>query len=225
MSAASNIRLITLLETVKKNDPENELLLEIYKKHGKYTPESLVEELRKDASNTLGWLFTGAVDYDEAVKRVASKLKIDSKSLTDDEVKNELLIVRKALQDYINKNPDAEAKLEAVASELGVEGKDFVGAIMKGSTAAFLVMAQSVGPYVIWRTVALIMLRFASLQTAFTVARIATLAVPFLNVVMGVWLIADISGPAYRKIVPSVLNIALLRLQVKGESQKKNTKE
>ena len=219
MQKDSNIRLIALLEVARENDPKNELLLEIYKRHDKHTPEELVEELRADGSNTIGRIATGSVDYGEVVKRVATKLKIEKKDLSDDEVKNELLIVRKALQDYIKKNPGEEEKLLEAAKELGTEGTDFINILMKGSASAFLIMAQRVGPYIIWRSVALVMLQFAGVQTALTVARIATLAVPFLNVVMGAWLIFDISGPAYRKIIPSVLNIALLRLQVMGEAK------
>ena len=219
MSAESNLRLLNVLEAVKKNDPENGFLVEIYKRHDKYTPESLVEELRQDGSNTIGRIFTGSVDYDEIVKRVANKLGVDSAELTDNEMQNELLIIKKAIQDYIKKNPEAEAKLKDVADELGVDGKDFVNMIVKGHASAFLMMAQVVGPQVIWRTVALIMGAFVGRQVAFTVARAATLAVPFLNVIMGAWLIFDLSGPAYRKIAPSVLNIALLRLQAMGESR------
>ena len=42
--------------------------------------------------------------------------------------------------------------------------------------------------------------------------RFAGLAIPFLNIVMGVWLAIDIAGPAYRKTVPAVIQIALLRM-------------
>ena len=56
-------------------------------------------------------------------------------------------------------------------------------------------------------------------QYMITVTRIATLEISFLNVAMEAWLVFDISGPAYRKIISSVLNIALLRLQVMGEAK------
>ena len=52
MSSISNLRLVNLLTAVSKEDPENPILLKIYETHDKYTPESLVQELREDASNT-----------------------------------------------------------------------------------------------------------------------------------------------------------------------------
>lgn len=39
---ASNVRLIKLLTDVSNKDPENSFLLNLYKRHDKYTPESLV---------------------------------------------------------------------------------------------------------------------------------------------------------------------------------------
>lgn len=89
---------------------------------------------------------------------------------------------------------------------------DILIQILKGSRSALLTALQLAGPYILegifWRIVA------GGVGTvAFSAARIALVAVPFLNAIMGAWLIFDISEPAYRKIVPSVLNMAVLRLQ------------
>lgn len=219
MSKISNSRLVDLLEKVELNSQGTEILAEIYKRHGKYSPADLVDELRKDASDTIGGRVSGFVDYDEVVKRVALKIGVDKKELANDEIQNELLIIKKMLQDYIKKNPQAEANLENIANELGIEGKEFLNTLFKGSASAFLLMAQSVGPSVVSRTVTLILFQFVSVQSALTVARLATLAVPFLNIVMGAWLLASITGPAYRKITPSVLNIAMLRIMILGDTQ------
>ena len=228
MAFESNAFLIDLLDTVQKNDPENALLLELYKRHGKYDTESLVEELRKDGSNTIGRVLTGPVDYDEVVIRVADKLKIDRRDVGDDVEQNELLIARKAIQDYVNEHPLAAAKLEEVAKNYSVDGKDFVDALLKGSAIAFLKVAQGPLSRILWDVAFSIGweiariggLTLAKIGTVGAVASTAARAVPFLNVAMTAWLVYDISGPAYRKIVPSVLNIALLRIQVNGESSK-----
>lgn len=213
MSSISNLRLVNLLTAVSKEDPENSILLKIYETHGKYTPESLVQELREDASNTIGRWLTGAVDYDEAVKRVAEKVGVDAKDLTNDETENELLIIQKAIQDYVKKHPEVEEQLKDVAKELG-DNTEFINILLKGSATAFLTVVGDVGAAVVQLVIFRVMAIFAGLQTALTAARFAALAVPFLNVIMTAWLIWDISGPAYRKIVPSVFNIALLRIEM-----------
>ena len=227
MTVESNIRLISLLETAKKNDPENPLLLELYKRHDKYSPESLVEELRADGSNTIGRVLTGAVDYDEIVKRVADKLKIDKRDVVDDEIENELLIARKAMQDFVKQHPEAEAKLEEAAKKYGVEGKDAIDVLLKGSATAFLAIARGPLSRILWEIafsigweIAIATGKYGVLSAAITVGNVAARAIPFLNIAMGAWMVYDISGPAYRKIIPSVLNIALLRIQASGEASK-----
>lgn len=216
-SVASNIRLIKLLTEVSNKDPENSFLLNLYKRHGKYTPESLVQEIRDDASNTLLRPFMGSPNYDKVVRLVADKMGLKKKELVDDEAKNELLIIRKMLQDYLKKHPEAEEKLNALVKEMGEEYNDFVSLIFTGSAAAFFAAIDAIGPTIVAQIVLRILLTFAGVQTALIAARVAALLVPFLNIFMSVWLVASIAGPAYRKIVPSVIDIALLRLQQKQE--------
>ncbi len=217
MSSISNLRLVNLLTAVSKEDPENPILLKIYETHDKYTPESLVQELREDASNTIGRWLTGAVDYDEAVKRVAKQVGVDAKDLTDDETENELLIIQKAIQDYVKKHPEVEEKLKDVVKEFG-DNTEFINILLKGSATAFLGVAGTVGATVVRQVIIRVMAIFAGRQAALTAARFVAMAVPFLNVIMTAWLIKDISGPAYRKIVPSVFNIALLRIEMMGKA-------
>lgn len=214
---ASNVRLITLLTDVSNKDPENSFLLNLYKRHDKYTPASLVQELREDASNTIWRFFTGSPNYDQVVVLVAEKMDIEKKDLTDDEAKNELLIIRKMLQDYLKKHPEEEEKLNALVKEMGEEYNDFVSLIFTGSAAAFFAAIDVIGPTIVSQIVLRILLTFAGVQAALIGARIAALLVPFLNIFMSAWLVVTIAGPAYRKIVPSVIDIALLRLQQKQE--------
>ena len=222
MPELSNMRLVDLLTAASNINPENELLQEIYKRHGKYTPEALVQELREDASNTIGRLLTGSVDYDEAVRRVAKKINIDDADLTDDEIQNEILIIRKCLQDYIKNHPEAEEKLKDVTNELAGESQDIIALIQGGTASSFLMKIQSAGPKVVSRILTAVMVRFIGHQAATSVGRFAAMGVPFLNLIMAAWFIYGISGPAYRKIVPSILNIALLRLQIMSSFQDKN---
>ena len=211
MSANSNNNLVNLLKKVAQQDPENSLLAELRVRHSEGSIEDLVTDLREDASNTLGRIITGAVDYDECVKRVAIKVGVNENHLTDDETQNELLILQASLKSYFEKlSPEErEKKLEEISIEFAEQlDKDTIRSVFLGSTTALLTIIQSGGVWLFFQ----IFIRFLGFQVAYTAARFAALVIPFLNVVMVAWLVFDISGPAYRKIIPSVLNIALLRL-------------
>lgn len=181
-SVASNIRLIKLLTEVSDKDPENSSLLNLYTRHDKYTPESLAQEIREDASNTILRPFKGSPNYDEVVRMVAEKIGIKKQELSDDEAANELLILQKMLKDYVKKHPEAEEKLNMRVKEMGAGYTDFLSLLKMNSTSTLL--------------------------TAIAVVT---------GILPGIVAAASIAGPAYRKIVPSVIDIAVLRLQQKQE--------
>lgn len=175
---ASNVRLIKLLTDVSNKDPENSFLLNLYKRHDKYTPESLVQELRDDASNTFLRAFKGSPNYDDVVRMIAKKIGIKEKDMSDDETTNEMLIIQKMFQDYVKKQPIVDEKLDVLGKEFKKQYTDLVSLLkmnIKSGNSAVLTAIAGLGPA--W------------------VAHVI------------------IAGPAYRKIVPSVIDIALLRLQ------------
>lgn len=175
---ASNVRLIRLLTDVSNKDPQNEYLLDLYKRHDKYSPESLVQEIRADASNTLLRAFKGTPNYDEVVRMVADKMDIKKKELSDDEAQNELLILQKMLNDYVKKHPEAEEELNIQVKDMGAGYTGFLSLLKMNSTRGLLAAVAAV-----------------------------------TGVLPGIVASAAIAGPAYRKIVPSVIDIAVLRLQ------------
>lgn len=179
-SVASNVRLIKLLTEVSNRHPENSSLLNLHKRHDKYTPESLVQEIREDASNTLLRPFKGSPNYDEVVRMVAEKIGIKKQELGEDEAENELLILKKMLTDYVKKHPEAEEKLNMQIKEMGEGYTDVLSLLKMNSTRSLL-----------------------------AVASILTGIMPSIVTA------AAIAGPAWRKIVPSVIDIAVLRLQSK----------
>lgn len=179
---ASNVRLIGLLTEVSHKDSQNKYLLDLYKRHDKYSPDSLVQEIRDDASNTLLRPFKGSPNYDEVVRMVAEKIGIKKQELSEDEAENELLILQKMLKDYVKKHPEAEEKLNMQVKEMGEGYTDVLSLLKMNSTRSLL-----------------------------AVTAVLTGIMP------GIVTAAAISGPAWRKIVPSVLNIAALRLQQKHE--------
>lgn len=177
---ASNVRLIGLLTEVSHKDSQNKYLLDLYKRHDKYSPDSLVQEIRDDASNTLLRPFRGSPNYDEVVRMVAEKIGIKKQELAEDEAENELLILQKMLNDYVKKHPEAEEKLNMQVKEMGEGYTDVLSLLKMNSTRSLL-----------------------------AVASVLTGIMPSIITA------AAIAGPAWRKIVPSVIDIAVLRLQSK----------
>ncbi|MDR0549334.1 MAG: hypothetical protein LBI10_08030 [Deltaproteobacteria bacterium] len=214
MASESNERLIQLLENIQAKDPNNALLAQLFKRHDESTVRDLVLDLRKDASNTLGWFFDEPVDYDECVVRVAKKIGVDEDDLTNDEIQNELIICQAVFKKYlVSLDPkEAEQKKEEIFEEIGDKYKEFASEMILGSTTAFLAIVQVIGPKVVQGIMLRVIGRVLAGQAAINVSRLAFTVVPILNVIMGVWLALDITGPAYRKIIPSVCNIAFLRL-------------
>lgn len=215
MASSSNRKLVELLKRVEERDRSNDLLKMMYKRHDERTVEDLVLDLRKDASNTFGWFFTDPVDYDECVRRVAIKIGVSKEELVDDEEKNELVALKTCLKKYFESLDPAERekKKQKILDEIGEKHKEVFNAIFLGSATAFLAVMQIVGPAITRQVVLRCMAIYASGQIALNTTRMLTLAIPFLNVIMAGWLVFDLSGPAYRKIIPSVLNIALLRME------------
>jgi hypothetical protein len=76
--------------------------------------------------------------------------------------------------------------MEKILKEIGEEYKEKFSPVLLGSRTDFI---KAMNP-----------------------TRIAALFIPFLNTILGAKTIFDIAKPAYRKIVPSVIEIALLRL-------------
>jgi uncharacterized protein YaaW (UPF0174 family) len=212
--ASSNFRLVNLLEKVKKEDPENTLLLELCERYDKYTPESLVEAIRAAGSYSLP--FTRSVDYDVIVKRVAEKLNIDMMDLKEDEATNEILVIQASLNKYYNslKPEEREQKLKDLFQGLvDDENKELAEAFLLGTTSTLLTAMEMAGPIVVRQVLVRIIAILIATQTAIIIGRIATLAVPFVNIIMTAWLVKDLAGPAYRHIIPTVLTIAMLRLE------------
>jgi len=226
---AANGRLIALLSAVQRRSPER--LMPLFDRHG-VDPEDgvaeLVAEVRLDGANSIASVFRGrrGVDYDVVVRDVARKLKLKTRR-KDAETDLEGRVLDAVLERYLERASDAQreiieeelrAALEAAkrdASELGKILKK--GAWAAGSLGA---LVNAVGEQAVAAVVKRIVLatvgRAAAGQAARQAALVASYAIPLLNVVMVGWVLSDIAGPAFRKTVPTVVEVALLRMEFSG---------
>jgi len=210
----SNLELIALLTRI-----ERKRLSSLYNRHGLEIGrpvEELVRAIRLDGSNSFVSIVRGGegVSYEELVKDVASKMKVKFKQ-------NETVveIERKCLFSLINKkDPKSKKKIEELLAKAGVSA-EVTGAIIGGafSTAILFALIGQLGPVVasdvIQQTIAQVIMRQAAAAAILRAPAAAGATVPVLNVALLGLFAVSLAGPAYRKTIPTVLEIAMLRIE------------
>lgn len=225
MSVRDDWETLELLKKANNRELKCYILLEdLYKRHSKYTPESLLEEICFDGSNTLASILRGwkPVHYDEVVRDVAEKIGIKSSVISQNNIReNEMLIMGKLIETYWNKLSDEERSdmlthihnLDKIAINPSV-----IFNILKLGGNIIPILISKIGikatQQVVLNILEYIIARQAVLQGT---KYILGMFVPLLNIIMNLWLLADIAGPAYRKTIPSVVTIAMIRLQFEVE--------
>ena len=223
MNAATK-RLVTLLDRVGSTKQGRARLSGLFERHGIEPDdgvEALVEEIQLDGANTLASVLRGwsGIEYDELVRDVASKVKAPfEKDQREDIIERSILdaVISKYLESA--SAVEREAILGAVADS-GAELNRLRQTISRGAwtTGTLSLLVNGIGKRAVAELVKRIVLISAgkevARQAALRAAAIASYAIPLLNVVMVTWTIVDIAGPAFRKTVPTVLEIAILRLE------------
>jgi len=216
-SSKSNERLVILFRRAPESD-----LQELYERHEVAAAdgvEALVDEIRRDGSNTLitySFRSGEGVNYDEIVKGVADTVgvKYDPTQITD-EAQLELAVAQHLIRKYFDSlTPEQRASFQEHLDSLGEKYSDFWRQFLEADAMAILALVQVLGSEVVARLLAQVIGRLIVIRGGTLIAgRLVGLVIPFLNVALAVWLAIDIAGPAYRKTVPTVFQIALLRLQ------------
>jgi len=226
MSHPSNDRLSKLLKKCPQYeiDPLYELLRDKIT-GGAQDVDELIEDFRKWGSNTLvTWLirFGNGVSYQEIAQDVARFLKADVSSCKD-ESDYETAVLAKVIEKYLEKaSPKARERVNEILDQArkgaGALGKHVHGGVAAGGLALstlLTILGREAAKRVMREIVKYVLTRVAARQAAQQgvkiAARVAGLAIPLINIAFAIWLAIDIAGPAYRKTVPAVIRIALLR--------------
>ncbi|HAR79439.1 MAG TPA: hypothetical protein DCR21_01285 [Succinivibrionaceae bacterium] len=220
MSEASNERLLKLLKDIDRQEPYNDLLKAIKATHDNYKSiESLVEEIREDGSNTIARLIKGPVDYDEIVRDVAIKVGVPKDQISPvSEEENELKCLCLVLEKNLDSMQVADREKAVAEIDKIIGGKYHNYGSLSTLSISFTLMQiiKTIGIAQFKPLLAKIISKFVVVNTAKTAgslagSRVLGFAIPFLNIALGVWLAIDLAGPAYRKTVPTVLQVAFLR--------------
>jgi uncharacterized protein YaaW (UPF0174 family)/GTPase SAR1 family protein len=191
----------------KTLDVENKHLLPMAKTVSLY--------LREMGSNDIATLFRGeGVPYDEVVLDVGKKLKAQVRKTANVE-RNEEAILWKLFEGALDKMSEKEKR--ELFKSMGIKERDYP----TGPAAA--VVAQLVSTYsgfAIYKTSVIVanMVSRALLGEGLALAANATLTRtmgvmlgPIGWIASGLWLAVDLAGPAFRKTVPAVIHVAMLR--------------
>lgn len=229
----SDIRLHRLLSSLPAEHPG---LKAIFDRHGIAPWEgqaALVKEITRDGSNTIVSILMGQAEstYIDIVKSVAGKLRIECKSIED-----EILIERRCLESVLNRYlttaPDEERThimriIDDTGEEFHIEelSRKLKSGALKLGTLTLLIrqIGARATAQIVKKIVGRIIGRQVAREASKRAAQMAGFAIPLLNIVMIGWTVWDLAGPAYRKTIPTVLEIALLRMEFESERSNDTT--
>lgn len=214
----------TLRDILMNSSDEDLQVLIDYQKSGakykdvkdKYTKVSvLIDDIRTNGGNTFANLIRGnGVEYDEIVRDVANKLKVNyHKNAQTDAI--EIEIIKKLISDEFEK-----MSLEQKKEILETIGADNVNAVIAAPAMLAGLLAARLSGFAIYKLAAMaanavaraVLNRGLAFGANAALMRGMGVALgPVGWVVTGAWFAVDIAGPAYRKTIPSVIQIALLR--------------
>ncbi len=179
--------------------------------------EKIASYFCKMGSNDFASAFRGGkgVDYSEIVYDVGKKLKAPVSSSKSVEA-NERAIVEKLFADALDKMSEDEKR--TLLGSIGITKSD----IPYGSAGVIIVqqIAKHYGGFALYKTSLIlanmiaraIMGRGLAFATNAAVTRSIGMALgPIGWIATGAWLAVDLAGPAYRKTVPAVVHVAMLR--------------
>ncbi|BBM83355.1 YaaW family protein [Candidatus Uabimicrobium amorphum] len=219
MSVSENIHNRDLVYLYKKSNKQK--LREIYKRHkiqDSQPIEKLVEQILYDGSNGIGYWIWGAANYLDLVQKVASQMKIKKDVIkTNSVLKIEQAILDKMSHEILQKaSPEERRDIQNILLKASKKYKSRSSIILtSGSVVTTLIstVGRQVATQIIQQIMTRIAARFAARELAKRGATIVTTAIPIINVIMWSWTVIDLAGPAYRKIVPTVIETSLIRLE------------
>lgn len=212
-----------IARTGKRNPRDLEPLLKYldFRPEGPIGGEAAAREialyLRKAGSNDFATLFRSGepVEYAEVLRDVATKMKL---KLQGDETEPDLeaRLLKKTFEDAWDRMSEAErrALLESMNLKVGDIPFGATGTIVTG------LLLKNLGGFAVYRTALIVgnLVAKALLGTGLSFATnvaltrtIGALLGPVGLIASGAWLAVDLAGPAFRKTVPAVLYVALLR--------------
>lgn len=220
-----NESLTILVDTLTKDKDGNKRLTESLttnKKYKMYYPnhsnywEAIAEEIQSFGGNTfVNAIRGGGVQYKEILCDVCDKMKVNYNKKSNVSLIEQNLFM-KIFEDAVNRM--SEEELKTIVKELKLKTDSYTSqavivamqiAIKKSGFFAYKMAAIIVNAVL----KALIGRGLSFAATGTLMRSISIFAGPIGWIFVGIWTALDIAGPAYRVTIPTVIEVAFLRLQ------------
>lgn len=183
-----------------------------YPNNMKAVYKELIHEFQLFGGDTIANSFRGhGVTYSEILKDVCDKKKVSYNKSTSI-ARLEMYLLQKLVDDTLD-NMD-EVQLKDTLEELKLDSNDYNSTdAMKDAIAIALMSPQFVNYILqfILRAVAPKLAGQLLLVGGVGLARLGGMLVPAINIAMAAWMLKDITGPAFRVIIPGVIMIIYMR--------------
>ncbi len=208
----SSERLLKLLESADKQDIDI-LIRYNYGEYRNVSPEELTKAILANGSHDIGRQLWGQAHYLEIVRDVADRFQVKWQPNDDEYIIESRLIAEVFQQSWQKMAPADQAAFHEAFGHSRTDSERLSRALVDGAFYDFL---PATGYLVIWNVTRMIAAAAAREAGIFTLeglmgSFVSGLLGP-LGIVAGVViLMTSLAGPAYRKTIPSVIQIAYIR--------------
>lgn len=160
------------------------------------------------------------VPYREILMDVCDAKRVNYKKTASTE-RIEMYLIQKLMDDALDKMSDEQ--LQEILSDLKMDATKY--ATKEAAKDAIIMSCMS--PALISRIVGLVAATLiprlaVGAAIGFGLGRTAGLLIPVFNIVFGIWLLKDITGPAYRVTIPGVVLVIYMRRKLQSNEEEKD---
>lgn len=180
---------------------------------GEKTCDELVARIRYNGSNTIAHLLGRDAEYLDIVRNVADKMNVAWSPAEDEEAVEKKILGAIFTRAWQKMSPAERAPIEKLFTEQGLETERVSRLLVEGTIVDFMPTISYLVAWNIARIVAVAAARQAGAEAlgGLVAGGLNVLLGP-LGIIVGIIIVSvDLAGPAYRKIIPTVLQIAYLR--------------
>lgn len=180
---------------------------------GEKTCDELVARIRYNGSNTIAHLLGRDAEYLDIVRNVADKMNVPWAPEEDEEAVEKRILGAIFARAWQQMSPSERAPVEKLFTEQGLETERVSRLLVEGTIVDFMPTISYLVTWNIARIIAVAAARQAGAEAlGGLVAGGVNMLLGPLGIILGVVVVSvDLAGPAYRKIIPTVLQIAYLR--------------
>jgi len=220
--AQSTQSLLELLESADKEDIDV-LIRYNYGEYRDTTIQELIKTILDNGSHDIGRRLWGQAHYLEIVRDVANRFHVKWQENDSEQILESRLLAEIFQQSWDKMSSKDKAALYEALGQSAADGERLSKALIDGT---FYDLLPATGYLVIWNVARLVaaaaareagIITLESLMGSFVVELLGP-----IGVVAGVViLLTSLAGPAYRKTIPTVIQVAYIRqkshLQTKGD--------